>query len=68
MTEPTEPDDFRDARAKVFRDREGRDEWRVEKQHEDGSCEVAIFAGPGAWERALIYADRQYGLASVFGL
>jgi hypothetical protein len=29
---------------------------------DDGSCEVAIFAGPRARERALRYADRQYGL------
>jgi hypothetical protein len=48
--------------ALVFRDRGSRDEWRVEWFADDGSCEVAIFAGPRARERALRYADRQYGL------
>jgi hypothetical protein len=29
---------------------------------DDGACEVAIFAGHKARERALRYADRQYGI------
>jgi hypothetical protein len=37
-------------------------EWRVEWFDDDGRSEVAIFAGPNARERALRYADRQYGL------
>jgi hypothetical protein len=45
--------------ALVFRDRGSRGEWRVEWFDDD---EVAIFAGPRARERALRYADRQYGL------
>lgn len=48
-------------RAKLFRDRTGLDEWRVERVIDDGAVEVAIFAGPDARERALRYADRQYG-------
>jgi hypothetical protein len=36
-------------------------EWRVEWFNDDGACEVAIFAGPNTRERALRYADRQYG-------
>jgi hypothetical protein len=28
---------------------------------DDGRIEVAIFAGPNARERAIRYADRQYG-------
>jgi hypothetical protein len=47
-------------RARVFRDRVHADDWRVEKEDEDGSIEVAIFSGPNAYERAAIYADRQY--------
>jgi hypothetical protein len=47
--------------AHVFKDRGSRDEWRVEWFDDDGACEVAIFAGPKARERALRYADRQYG-------
>ena len=48
-------------RAKVFRDRVNRDDWRVEKEDEDGSTEIAVFSGPLALERAVNYADRQYG-------
>ena len=47
--------------AKVFEDREWPGEWRVEWVDEDGGVEVAIFSGPNARERALCYADRQYG-------
>ena len=28
---------------------------------EDGSSEIAIFSGPGARERAIRHADREYG-------
>ena len=38
------------------------EEWRVEWIDDDGGIEVAIFAGPKARERALRYANRQYGL------
>ena len=47
--------------AQVFKDRGSRDEWRVEWFDDDGGCEVAIFAGPKARERAIRYADWQYG-------
>jgi len=46
--------------AKVFEDRQWRGDWRVEWM-DDGGCEVAIFSGPNARERAIRYADRQYG-------
>jgi hypothetical protein len=37
-------------------------QWRVEWFDDDGRCEVEIiFTGPNARERALRYADRQYG-------
>jgi hypothetical protein len=45
--------------AYVFEDREYR-EWRVQWFADDGDCELAIFAGPKARERALLYAERQY--------
>ena len=45
-------------------DRGSRDEWRVEWFDDDGTCEVAIFAGPNARERAIRYADRQYGCSN----
>ena len=46
--------------AKVFEDREHAGEWRVEWFDDDG-CEVEIFTGPNARERARRYADEQYG-------
>jgi hypothetical protein len=52
-------DDFR---AKVFRDRVHTGDWRVEKLLDDGeSSEVAIFIGGDARQRAIRYADREYG-------
>jgi hypothetical protein len=47
--------------AKVFEDRKWRGDWRVEWMDDDGACEVAIFSGPNARDRAIRYADRQYG-------
>jgi hypothetical protein len=47
--------------AQVFPDRTGNRNWRVEWVDDDGSIEVAIFSGPHAHERALLYADRVYG-------
>jgi hypothetical protein len=47
--------------AKVFEDRRCPGDWRVEWVDDDGAAEVAIFSGPNAQERALRYADRQYG-------
>ena len=58
MSDGPTPDDFR---AKLFRDRKHTGDWRVEKMDEDGSSEIAIFSGPGARERAIRYADREYG-------
>jgi hypothetical protein len=47
--------------AKVFQDRRIPGDWRVEWFDDDGGCEVAIFSGPNARDRARRYADRQYG-------
>ena len=52
--------------AYVFEDREYR-EWRVQWYDDDGGCELAIFSGPRARERALRYAERQYGHFEEFG-
>jgi hypothetical protein len=49
------------SRAKVFRDRERAGDWRVEKLDDDGGSEVAIFSGGDARQRAIRYADREYG-------
>jgi hypothetical protein len=59
LTDHPTPEDFR---AKVFRDRKHAGDWRDEKQLEDGeSSEVAIFSGGDARQRAIRYADREYG-------
>ena len=59
MSDGPSPKDFR---AKVFRDREHTGDWRVEKLLDDGeSSEVAIFSGGDARQRAIGYADREYG-------
>ena len=47
--------------AKVFEDRINPGDWRVETIDDDGGIEVAIFGGPNARERALRYAEREYG-------
>jgi hypothetical protein len=58
MSGPT-LDDFR---AKVLRDREHPGDWRVEKLCDDGeSIEVAIFSGGEERQRAIRYAEREYG-------
>ena len=57
-TDGPTPDDLR---AKVFEDRELPGDWRVKKVDTDGGTEVAVFGGPNARERALRYADREYG-------
>jgi hypothetical protein len=49
------------AAAIVFADRLYPGDWWVEWIDDHGGKEVAIFAGPNARERALRYADRQYG-------
>jgi hypothetical protein len=48
-------------RAEIFENRATPGDWRVEREDEDGSIEVAIFSGPNARQRALRYADHQYG-------
>ena len=59
MNDGPTPDDLR---AKVFRDREHPGDWRVEKLDDDGEAtEVAIFSGGDARQRAIRYADREYG-------
>ena len=57
-TGPT-PDDLR---AKVFEDRERPGDWRVEKMDEDGGYDVVkVFTGPDAREKAIRYAEREFG-------
>ena len=45
----------------VFEDRMYPGEWRVEWYDDHNLSEVAIFSGRNARERAIQYAERQYG-------
>jgi hypothetical protein len=47
--------------ARVFEDLLYPGDWRVEWADDQGEVELALFAGPNARERAIRYADRQYG-------
>ena len=47
--------------AYVFEDRKSPGDWWIKWINDEGDIEVAIFAGPKARERALGYAERQYG-------
>jgi hypothetical protein len=47
--------------AGIFEDRQYPGVWRVEWFDDDGGSELAIFSGPNARERAIIFADRCYG-------
>lgn len=48
--------------AYLFEDRQSPNDWHVQWIDDDGGMEVAIFSGPRARERAIRYAERQYGL------
>ena len=45
----------------VFEDRQSPDDWHVQWTDDDGGFETAIFSGPRARERAIIFAERCYG-------
>jgi hypothetical protein len=47
--------------AYVFEDQQSPDDWYVQWADDDGGCEMAIFTGPRARDRATGYAERQYG-------
>jgi hypothetical protein len=55
------------APAQVFEDRMYAGEWRVQWFDDHGGIEVAIFSGLKARERAIQYAERQYGLFEELG-
>lgn len=46
--------------AKVFEDNEWPGRWRVEWFDDHGECEIAIFSGPNAYDRAIRYANTPY--------
>jgi hypothetical protein len=48
--------------ALVFEDRMYPGEWRVDWTGQECEQELAIFSGRNARERAIRYAERQYGI------
>lgn len=54
--------------ARVFEDRKTPGDWRVELIDDDGGIEVAIFSGPNARDRAIRYADGEYGRFEGIGV
>jgi hypothetical protein len=47
--------------AFLFEDRQTAGDWHVQWTADDGGFEMAIFSGPRARERAIIFAERCYG-------
>ena len=47
--------------AVVFEDQMFPGEWRVQWSDKNGEIEVTVFSGPNSRERAIHYAERQYG-------
>ena len=56
--------------AELTQDKDSPTQYRVEAIDEDGGCEVAIFSGPSALERAIAFAGGGYyeGWADPQGL
>ena len=47
--------------AYLFEDRQTPGDWHVQWTDDDGGFEMAIFAGPRAHERAIMFAEQCYG-------
>ena len=47
--------------AYLFEDRQTPGDWHVQWTVDEGGFEMAIFSGPRARERAIIFAERCYG-------
>ena len=47
--------------AFLFEDRQTPGDWHVQWTDDDGGFEMAMFSGPRARERAIIFAERCYG-------
>jgi hypothetical protein len=46
--------------ATLIQDKNDQHNYRVEAIVDDGGCEVAIFSGPNALDRAIIFAGGSY--------
>ena len=47
--------------AYLFEDRQTPGDWHVQWTDDNGGVEMAIFSGPRAHERAIMFAERWYG-------
>jgi hypothetical protein len=47
-------------KATLFEDREVPGQFRVESIDDGGACEVAVFSGPNAKDRAIAFAGGNY--------
>jgi hypothetical protein len=47
-------------KAELVQDKNDPNVYRVEAVDDDGGCEVAIFSGPNALDRAIIFAGGSY--------
>lgn len=47
--------------ADLLRDKDDPNSYRIESSDDDGGCEVAIFSGPGALDRAAEFGAHYYG-------
>lgn len=47
-------------RAELIQDKENPAQFRVEAIDDDGGCEVAVFSGPNALDRAVIFAGSDW--------
>lgn len=54
--------------AELIEDKNHAGDYRVEAIHPDGSCEVSIFSGPNALERAAVFAGSYYSKWNDHGL
>jgi hypothetical protein len=47
-------------KATLIKDKHNTNDYRVEAIDDDGGCEVAIFSGPNALDRAIVFAGGSY--------
>ena len=61
ITVPRSSADAYDDPAFLFEDHQTPGDWHVQWTDDEGGFEMAIFSGPRAHERAIMFAERCYG-------
>lgn len=59
MMNPTETG-YSDLEAELMQDKDDPTCYRVEAFDSDGACELTLFSGPNALERAIVFAGTVY--------